>query len=476
MNTSDMITLWRGIVSATADFGPEATALRIPLFVDFRQLPGSWKKDIAAIIKAGAQFLTLPRKPGKNSRTGRVLFCFPHGTPSNLNNLLPVAREAHRRGLLGGILTVRHVSTALKEFAGVVPIVLADEVIGELGFLERFENGTRIAKEYRKIWKALCRHLPEFRLAGRRMILVRSLIQSVLYGVVCEKVLARTLPSCIISTSDFWPLEHQLCCQASRRQIPSIVIQHGVLDYMCWPFVSDLCSLWGDAHAAQFLKLGAPPQRLVVLGMPATDTLFARTGSVRGGLTRSRDQAICLILSQTNGIDEEPAMFLSFRQFLTEAMTLLPFITWKVKLHPIEDDSFYREMGDAIYRRLVFHPKHVSLVEAVDDADVVTTLFSTAGLESMIMDRALIVAPATPRVREIAWWPSMGGGAYATTAQDFAIQMTKLTSDSNYRRRQLDMQREFLSRNFANPGHAAERIVDLLESYFAEQNAGTPAR
>jgi hypothetical protein len=53
-------------------------------------------------------------------------------------------------------------------------------------------------------------------------------------------------------------------------------------------------------------------------------------------------------------------MFLSFRQFLTEAMT---FITWKVKLHPIEDDSSYREMGDATYRRLVFHPKQVSLVE-----------------------------------------------------------------------------------------------------------------
>jgi hypothetical protein len=198
----------------------------------------------------------------------------------------------------------------------VVPIVLADEVIGELGFLERFKNATRIAKEYRKIRLALCRHLPEFRLAGRRMILVRSLIHSVLYGVVCEKVLGRTLPSCIISTSDFWPLEHQLCCQASRRQIPSVVIQHGVLDYMCWPFVSDLCCLWG-AHAAQFLNLGAPPQRLVVLGMPATDKLFARTGPVRGGLTRGRDQAICLILSQTNGIDEEPAMFLSYRQFLT---------------------------------------------------------------------------------------------------------------------------------------------------------------
>jgi len=107
----------------------------------------------------------------------------------------------------------------------------------------------------------------------------------------------------------------------------------------------------------------------------------------------------------------------------------------------------------------------MSLEEAVQDADVATTVFSTAGLEAMIMNRPLIVAPATPRVQEVAWWPTMGGGTYAVSAQEFQIQLTKLILDQDHRARQLDKQREFLSKSFANQGHAAERIVDLLERY-----------
>jgi hypothetical protein len=122
-------------------------------------------------------------------------------------------------------------------------------------------------------------------------------------------------------------------------------------------------------------------------------------------------------------------------------------------------------MGNDTYGRLTFHPKQISLNEAVNDADVVTTVCSTAGLESRIMGRPLIVAPATPRVQELASWPAAGGGTYACSAEDFQVQLTKLVSDRDHRAKQLNRQRAFLAKSFANPGHAAERIVDLLERY-----------
>ena len=87
----------------------------------------------------------------------------------------------------------------------------------------------------------------------------------------------------------------------------------------------------------------------------------------------------------------------------------------------------------------------------------------------MIMDRPLIVAPAVPRVREIAWWPTMGGGTYACSAEEFQIQLTKLVSDRDYRAQQLDEQRKFLAKSFANRGYATERTVDLLERYSANR-------
>ena len=373
--------------------------------------------------------------------------------------------------MLGGILTGQDLSVELREFAGVVPIVSAEEILGQLSILERLRIAVRVAKAYRQITSALSRHLAGFRFTGRRAMLVQMLVSSVLSGSVCKRLLDGWLPDCVISTSDFWPLEHQLCRQASDRQIPSLVIQHGTIDYIWWPFVADLYCMWGEAHVDQMLNIGAPSERLKVLGMPATDKFFGRAGTENHIQVKSDVPPVCLLLSMTNGISAEPEVFRSYRQFLAEALTLIPFVTWKVKFHPVEDDSFYREMGDALYRRLIFHPKNVSLEDAVNDADVVTTVYSTAGMEAMVMNRPLIVAPASLRIQELAWWPAMGGGRYASSPQEFQAQLTKLISDQNYRTRQLNEQREFLSKSFANQGHAAERIVDLLERYLDHRPA-----
>lgn len=458
-------TLWQNIVAATADLGPEATALRIPLLVEFRMPPRKWINRLGAIGTACAPFLALPRRTGRPSSRGRVLFCFPHRTSSNISNLLPVAREALRRGLLGGILTSGDLSVELHEFAGLAPMISAEELICQLGIRDRVRNAAHVANGYKQITAALSRHVRGFRMTGRRASLVRDLVDSVLHGLVCKRLLDSWSPSCVISTSDFFPLEHQLCCQASRRQIPSLVIQHGVIGDFWWPFVADRYCLWGDAHADEMRHIGAPADRLRVLGMPATDALFGRANAGQYRHVGNGIQPVCLLLSQTNGRGYDPEVFRSYREFLAEAINLMPFMTWKVKFHPREDDSFYREMGAAVYERLIFHPKHMSLEEAVNDADVVTTVSSTAGLESMIMDRPLIVAPATPRVRELAWWPGLGGGSYAASAQEFQIQLTNLLSDPDHRARQLDQQRQFLSKCFANQGRAAEHIVDLLEQY-----------
>ena len=456
-------------MAATADLGPEATALRIPLLVELRMPPRTLMTRIGAARKACAPFLALPRRTGEYSPRGRVLFCFPHRTASNINNLLPVAREALGRGLLGGILTAGDLSAELHEFVGVVPIVSATELSSQLGMLARVKNAARVASGYKQIKAALSRHVPEFRMTGRHASLVRDLVDSVLHGSVCKRLLDSWSPSCVISTSDFFPLEHQLCYQASCRGIPSLVVQHGAIDEFWWPFVADLYCMWGDAHADQMRHLGAPAERLTVLGMPATDTLFGRTNSGQYKPVENRIQPVCLLLSHTNGSGYEPEVFRNYRLFLAEAVSLMPSVTWKVKLHPQEGDSFYREMGNAVYERLSFHRKQVSLEDAVNDADVVTTVFSTAGLESMVMRRPLIVAPVTPRVQEIAWWPTMGGGTYAASAQEFQTQLNKLTSDPDYRAQQLDQQRQFLSKSFTNQGRAAEHIVDLLERYSGQR-------
>jgi hypothetical protein len=456
--------LWQPIVAATEELGPDATSLRIPLWVEFREPPRNLKRSVVTLWGICSPFLTFRRKKKVPASKSGTLFCLPHRTPSNVNNFLPVAREAHRRALLGGIFTAQNLSEELKEFAGNVPMVSAVELVGQLALLERWHIAVRAAKAYKQLTAALIKIVPRFRMTGRRLAVFRMVLDSLFYGAVCKRLLDNWSPNCVFSTSDFWPFEHQLCRQASLQGIPSAIIQHGTIDYIWWPFVADFYYMWGEAHVEQMLNIGAPAERMKALGMPATDKFFLRAENSRPK-PGNQESPVCLLLSMTNGISAEPEVFRSYREFLVEAMRLMPFVTWKVKFHPVEDDSFYRAMGDDIFSRLKFHARDLPLEQAVSDADIVTTVYSTAGMEAMVMNKPVIIAPATARVHELAWWPSMGGGTYAATAEEFQAQINKLISDRDYRARQIAEQREFLSKSFANQGHAAERIVDMLEQY-----------
>ena len=464
MNAIDPRGLWEDIVAATADLGSDATALRIPLWVALQGPRPSFSGQAKNALKAAAGFLAVARKTVPVATKAGLLVCFPFSSASNMNNLLPVAREARRRGLLSGIVMGGDYISFLGEFVGAVPIVSIQQLMSELSVSERAKNLAQLFRTYRRLGEAFSERSPKLAsaLTANRGTFVRALADSVQYGSALRRLLESWLPTCIVSSSDFWPFEHQLCCHASRQGIRSVVVQHGTIAEFWWPFVADLYCMWGEADAEEMRQLGVPRERLAVLGMPATDDIFARSGTVAREQQKDR-KPVCLILSHTHGSTFEPKIFEAFGQFLSQAVKSMPSVTWKVKLHPAEDDAFYRRMEQSVFDRLVFHPRNISLQEAVADADVATTVYSTSGLEAMIMDRPLIVAPLTPRVREFAPWPVSGGGIYAKSAEDFRSQFNRLVSDGNFWNRQMDSQHNFLACHFANRGHAAERIVDLLE-------------
>jgi len=462
----DSDRLWDAVVRATAELGPDATALRIPLLISFQSPDSSLRRDLRNLLEGAKQFLTLAQAKRSNEPNGGMLFCFAHTTPANVGNLLPVAREALRRGLLGGIVTGADSLAQLSEFEGAVPIVSARQLLGQLGLRDRAKNALRVADVFRKVSESVDRHAPTLssRLAANRGMLIREIVRSVQFGLVFAHLLDRWSPSSVVSTADFWPFEHQLFCQAARRKIPSIVIQHGTMGCFWWPFVADLYCVWGSNDVKQMQRFGAPAERITMAGMPASDELFRRMPKTQNNRLGTQSRPVCLILSHTHGKFEVPEAYQQFKQILPQVIRSTPSFDWRVKLHPVEDDSFYRGLDKLIFERLKFYPKETSLEEAVNDADVVTTIYSTAGLQAMIMDRPLIVAPATPQVQEVAWWPTMGGGTYASSTGEFLEQLTQLVSSQDYRLQRLDQQRRFLTNSFANPGHAAERIVDLLEA------------
>jgi hypothetical protein len=479
MKPGDTNDLWQDIVCATAGLGPDATALRIPLWVALQGPQPTGRRQAKDILKAAIQVSPVRRTTRLATKPNPgLLFCFPFSTPSNMNNLLPVAREARRRGLLGGIVTGGDFSSHLTEFAGEIPVISIKQLVADLPLKERARNLKEFFRTYRGLLDAFAERRPKLAssLMANRGAFIRALADSVQCGAIFKRLLEKCSPSAIVSSSDFWSFEHQLCGHAASHGIPSFVIQHGTIGDFWWPFIADCYCVWGETDFDEMRRLGAPPERLAILGMPATDKIFVQSGTTQYDEQKKRSNPVCLILSHTHGSNFEPEIFEQFSQFFAQAVHTMPAVTWKVKLHPAEDDSFYRKMGSAVFERLVFHPKQISLQEAVADADVATTVYSTSGLEAMIMDRPLIVAPLMPRVREFAPWPVTGGGTYASSTQEFQTQFNRLVSDRDYWNAQMGKQRTFLARHFANRGHAAECVADFLESYPDRRSADPAAK
>ena len=125
MSERDGRQLWQDLVRLTNASSRECVrSLRIALFV-LLQSPSndSFRHQARRILEATWSLFPTGRVALGSAEGGKILFCFAHRTASNMQNLLPVAREAHRRGLLGGIVASESFSKELAEFVGQVPIV-----------------------------------------------------------------------------------------------------------------------------------------------------------------------------------------------------------------------------------------------------------------------------------------------------------------------------------------------------------------
>ncbi len=470
--------LWQDIVRLTDKSDSEIVrSIRIALLfsLSFPTKDPHWRL-VARLIKNCRPLLPM-RKVHVAPQQGGVVILVVDDSALVLRHLMPVAREAHRRGILRGIVSLVDLP-AMEEFGNRVPIIKAKTLLSNLTFKEKI----KIASDARRIFKEVAGLIARSDAAYARRFHENSVV--ILDHIITSLQMAKAFrflhetwrPSCVVVPSDLWPPHYQFSYQASVLQIPSVSIQHGISSYFWWPFVSDTCCVWGDAFAQEMRQFGAPSERLAVVGLPSTDGIFQRAKMMEQPREINNREPVCLFLSQTHGAKYEPEIFARYREFIVQVTALMPWIKWKIKLHPMEDDSFYRELGKESFDRLTFHPKDISLEDAVNDADVVSTTYSTAGLEAMIMDRPLIVAPAIPRIRKYSWWPGKGGGTYGDSAEDFQSQLTNLVSDRGYLTRQLEQQRDFLAKSFAFHGHATEKVVDLLEILSDPQSSASAKR
>jgi hypothetical protein len=458
---------WKLIIDFTEKSKSETIkSLRIPLYMIVAgSINLSLKSRIGLFLRTVQMFL------GFNSRTfcsvakERILFCIPYGTPSNISNLVPIVEEASKQRVLGGILLGRIGKKTESDFRK-YPCVSFQHMVAMVPIRIRIRSILEIFRTMVKIRKLSGQTFPQLKhaLKGKWSFVVNQLSISMLIQYPFEKILRSWHPSSIITTSDFWPFEYQLIHVSKRIKIPTFIVQHGIIaNEYWWPFYADSLLLWGKTFEEQMIAFGAPKERLCVLGMPSSDNIFKNQLAFEENLS-NRDVTSCLIISQTNAAGIYPEVFQKYYSILKEAIIGLPKFEWRIKLHPVEDDKFYIKLGKEVGKELRILPKSTTLESAVKNSDIAIIIFSTAGLEVMIMQRPLIVLDLSPRLTKFAWWPSKGGGIYASDSTQLQSIILRLLNDKDVERQQIIRQNEFISNCFENPGHSSKAILEHVLS------------
>ena len=391
------------------------------------------------------------------------MFAFLQNTSSNNNNLLPIFLAAQKRGWHPTVLAGNQSDLRKKGLNGAAGSISVTELMAATAMRERIDAMAGALRHFAAVSAEFGRQIPQWTeiIQSNRPWLVSELVLAMAATRGLRRLYEMWKPSCVISTSNLWPFECAVYTEARRLGIPCFVVQHGVTNHYWWPFVATKMLLWGKPFENELLNLGAPAELLAVGGMPAADHLFSRYHG--GGDGSVKPASTCVVLSDTQGRTATPDLYRAYGTLLRTLVAATPSIQWSVKLHPIEDKSFYRDMLDGRFSNFRILPKSTTLEEAVRQADVACTLFSTAGLEAMMMRRPLVVFDVAPMIYEYAWWPKHGGGMYAPTAEAMLAFVKRASSDGRFIADLVTQQDRFLADSFANPGHAADAILDIIQ-------------
>jgi hypothetical protein len=390
------------------------------------------------------------------------VFLLPYNTPSNKNNLLPVIQYCVSNSLRTLLI--------LGEDFGDAPsgsgwpecdICRIEDFQGWPGIREKLSIACSVPGIFLGIYRGFNR-LPTIRRGllrnaiGLYYHVFSALVFRSLFDMLFEKISARY----VVTTSDLWPFENQFVWAAKEAGLKTYVIQHGIIVEYWWPFDADYLFLWGDLHREQLVGLGAPEDRILIGGMPALEEkLKTRTDyDFQPGCPLN-----VLIISQTH----TPDFSVSFMENFASCLKLLgergDRFRVVVKLHPIENMSFYGKHNLDRYPNFTFVKNEKGIHDCIIDSDLCISLFSTGGLEAVALNRPSIVLNLESWIEDYAWWPRYGGGLYIPDVPSLRAVLENILEDPGRIQDILEKQKSFLHRSFSNMGTACQEIVRAVK-------------
>ena len=152
-------------------------------------------------------------------------------SPATVGNLAPVIAEADRRGVPFAVLTVKGVKAGKHFCSSGCGTVTDEDLLASVPPSVRFRALAGSRRRFAQLERALvrldsnCRE----RLKGLAGVLTLDLAQAAIFSAATRALLARWKPSSILATGDFWPLAYNLMTEAKEWNMPTLILQHGMM-------------------------------------------------------------------------------------------------------------------------------------------------------------------------------------------------------------------------------------------------------
>lgn len=453
---------WSYIVnSVNKHHNPIIQGLKVTLFLKLnRTRPVSFIIGVKSLGKVALLMVGRNKIRVEQAEKGKTIVLIPHGSLANVNNLIPVIQN-----LNGNDLSLMIIAKTVKSKdlpASYKNILKIEDALLSIPHLKRIKALWRSLNDLHELFYLIKQdgYICEDKSLGLSLYLLYQILIINLSTIVSDKIIHILKPKLVITTSEYFPFEYAFIRKALSYNSKVFMIQHGIIGLTNIPSISSKIIVWGDYFKDELTKLGANPEDIVPLGMPAMDKLVHF--NAKKSESNHFDNKI-LVLSDTHAYNLWPELYNEYKNLIREFLQNNPSVEFCVRLHPAENSSFYDDLITK-YSNIKIQSKNNSLIDDLNSCSLVITIWSTAGLEAMICEKPLIVLNINREVEDVAWWPKLGGGVYCNTQENFAEIINDLILQSNYSYEMVKKQNDFINRCFTNLGNAAQAIAKHIEN------------
>ncbi len=315
-------------------------------------------------------------------------------------------------------------------------------------------------------WTALCEEYPELDDPARRRYFEYGCANNAALLAELERVLDAIRPRIVVLSSTQLTGGAALVVAARARGIPSVLLQHGMVQPFYTPVVVDHMATWGEASNQTLIELGIPREKLVALGSPRHDTMQpGPAGAARRALLDTLglpDQPTLVFFSNGNDLVRNGAAPQAIAGWLEDAAAehgdRMNFV---VRLHPNEDGSLYDGCSHLVVTR-----REVDLATTLDGCDLIGSFCSTVLYEALLYHKPVWQFYADG-------WPDLAGN----WKTGLATRIPSPAALSAQIERMLDegtgtfFDPASIDRVFANHGRATQAIAGFVQARLAGGDA-----